>query len=76
MAQLQSTMASLPLIANYTAVFEAIDPDSGDPVSGVIVVDPSVYGINLSDQGTTAPAAGPFQLIPLDELPDGSEPSS
>jgi hypothetical protein len=76
MAQLQSTMASLPLVYNYTAVFEAIDPDTGDPVPGVIVVDPSVYGVNLSAQPATTPAAGPSQLIPLDELPDGTEPSS
>ena len=70
MSQQQSTMASLPLIYGYTAVFEAIDKTTGATVSGVTITDPSIYGIDLS--GTpdgTGPAVLPSLFVPLDVQP-------
>lgn len=64
MSQQQSTMASLPLIYGYTAVFEAIDKDTGDPVTGVTITDPSIYGIDLSGTAGTDQPVGPFMLVP------------
>jgi hypothetical protein len=64
MSQQQSTMASLPLIYDYTAVFEAIDATTGNAVSGVVITDPSVYGIDLSGNAAADPPTGPFMLVP------------
>jgi hypothetical protein len=64
MSQQQSTMASLPLIYGYTAVFEAIDADSGAAVTGVTIIDPSVYGIDLSGTAGDDQLSGPFMLVP------------
>lgn len=71
MGQLQSTMASLPLIYNYTAVFEAIDPTTGAPVTGVVITNPSVYGIDLSGDDENGPtqAVLPAMFQPLDVTP-------
>jgi len=69
--QLQSTMASLPLIYNYTAVFEAIDPSSGAAVTGVTVTNPSVYGIDLTAESGTGAAVPllPSLFVPVDVSP-------
>jgi hypothetical protein len=69
--QLQSTMASLPLIYDYTAVFEAIDPATGNAITGVVVIDPSIYGVDLTggDNGGAVPAVLPAQFVPVDVTP-------
>lgn len=48
MTQLQSTMASLPLTDGCRAVFEAINPSTGATVAGVKIINPAIYGIDLS----------------------------
>jgi hypothetical protein len=64
MSQQQSTMASLPLIYGYSAVFEAIDATTGATVTGVTIIDPSVYGIDLSGTPDADQLSGPFMLVP------------
>ncbi len=66
MADLIAPMPAAVLYWNCRVVFEAIDPASGAPVSGVTVTNPAVYGVNLlgtePDQtdGTEAPAPLPL----------------
>ena len=47
-------MAQVPLVYGCKIVFEAIDPATGSPVTGVIIDDPVVYGYNLSTPQDTA----------------------
>jgi hypothetical protein len=63
-SQLISTMSTPLLVFNALAVFEAVDPVTGAPITGVTVTNPVVAGVNLS--GTTAdnPPVGPFMLVP------------
>ena len=65
--QVISTMATPLLVFNATAVFEAIDPADGSTVSGVVITNPVVSGVNLSqpDTGTGLAATVP-QLTPID----------
>lgn len=66
--QLISTMATPLLVFGATAVFEAIDPATDLPVTGVTVTDPVISGVNLSgpsDQDAPASTAIPL-LTPVD----------
>lgn len=62
MAELLSTMAQVPLDVGCRIVFEAIDPDTGAPVTGVVIQNANIYGYNLT------PGAGSGQA-PADEVP-------
>lgn len=62
--QLLAVMASLPLTDGCQAVFEAIDPTTGFAVNGVKIINPSVYGVDL----TGAPDAGGGGLVPVAPL--------
>jgi hypothetical protein len=57
-----STMPALPLIANYTVEWVAIDPASGADVANVTVTNPALYGIDLSGN------------VPLSDLPPEQPP--
>lgn len=48
MAELLSTMAQVILGPGYQITFEAIDPDTGDPVDGVIISDIGIGAQDLS----------------------------
>lgn len=43
-----ATMPALPIGANYTVEWVAIDPTSGADVSGVTITNPALYGVDLS----------------------------
>ena len=56
-------MPALPIGANYTVEWVAIDPTSGADVAGVTIQNPALYRIDLSgDVGTVAipPALPPL----------------
>ncbi len=73
--QLQATMASLPLTDGCTATFEAIDPATGNTITGVKIIDPSIYGIDLSGFDlATAPGLKPVAPLWLPEPLGGEEP--
>lgn len=58
MAELMSTLAEVTLGPLYEIKFEAIDPDTGDPVTGVLVTDVGIYVETddpLPEQGDTPP---------------------
>jgi hypothetical protein len=57
-------MASLPLTDGCQARFEAIDPTTGNAVTGVKIVNPSIYGIDLT--GNEGPAS--VGLVPVAPL--------
>lgn len=67
-----ATMApGLPLIAGCQVAWEAIDPTTGNAVSGVVVVDPTLYGLDLTDYTEAATLSEETPLfIPL---PVGTE---
>lgn len=72
----QKLTASMPdrldLDQKYTLRFCALDPTTGDPVSGVNVSLAQIHvSLVSSEDGAQALAVGPFQLIPLDELNSG-----
>ncbi len=49
-----ATMPALPLGANYTVEWVAIDAATGNDVSGVTIQNPTLYGIDLTGNvGTT-----------------------
>lgn len=61
MAELLSTMAQVTLGPGYQITFEAIDPVSGAPVTGVVV---SNIGIGAEDlSGTSGPLDDTFPLL-------------
>lgn len=63
--QLISTMGQPLLVYGATAVFEAIDPSTDLPVTGVTVTDPVIAGVNLTlTQDATAGPVGPYMLVP------------
>ena len=62
--ELQASMPVMPLPSGYQIRFEAIDPDSGDPVAGVNVFQAKLYAINLLGFGTTDEQSGPFMFVP------------
>lgn len=68
-------MAQLPLDNGCTAVFEAIDQASGMPVAGVKIINPVVYGYNLTTEEEAPPTivsvAPEFLPVPVD-LPTGA----
>jgi len=60
-----ATMPALPIGANYTVEWVAIDPTSGADVSNVTITNPALYGIDLTGNvGTTStpPSADPLWL--------------
>jgi hypothetical protein len=65
-----STFPALPLTWECTVVFEARDPSTGDPVSGVVVDNPVLYGLNLTAQAASGtpltPVAPLWVPVPLD----------
>jgi hypothetical protein len=62
--QLISTMGQPLLVYGATAVFEAIDATTDQPVTGVTITDPVISGVNLSGQDVPQPVVGPFMLVP------------
>ncbi len=64
---LAAMTAGLPLTSGCTAVFEARDATTGNAVSGVKVIDPTLYGVDLTgDQPATGTDTGDVPLfIPL-----------
>lgn len=63
MAQLISTFPALPLTYGATVVFEARDPTTGELVSGVVIVNPVLYGLDLAGNAPATEAAEP--VVPL-----------
>ena len=67
MAQLISTFPALPITWECTIVWEAWTPDGTSQVSGVVITDPVLYGLNLTNEtppvSPTSPV-GPFMLVP------------
>lgn len=64
-----STMPALPLIANYTVEWVAIDPTTGADVLGVTITNPTLYGVDLGGNvGTDVTPAEPLFVA----LPEGS----
>ena len=62
-----ATMPALPLTAYCTVEWVAIDPTTGNDVSGVTITNPTLYGVDLSGtvgETTTAPSDEPL-WIPL-----------
>ena len=53
-----STFPALPLTWECSVVWEARDPDTDALVSGVVINDPVLYGLNLTS------AAGASPIIP------------
>lgn len=72
MAPLISTMPALPLVADCTIEWVAIDPSSGADVAGVKIQNPTLYGIDLSGGvgGSSGQTVGSplFVPIPLEQL--------
>ena len=67
-----STMPALPITADCTVEWVAIDPTSGADVSGVTITNPTLYGVDLSGNvGSTVlqPGdVGPWLPLPADAL--------
>ena len=63
-AELLSTMAQVELTVGCRIVFEAIDPTSGAAISGVKIVNPTVYGVDLSPSNAGEVPSGPLLLVP------------
>lgn len=59
MADLISTFPALPLTYQCSVVWEARDPTSGDLVTGVVVSNPVLYGLNLTPNVDTTVNATP-----------------
>lgn len=78
MAPLISTMPALPLDAECTIEWVAIDPTTGADVSGVMITNPTLYGIDLTGNvGVThvAPYDVPLLVpIPAADLAGGGGP--
>jgi hypothetical protein len=51
-----STFPALPLTWECTVVWEARDPTTDAQVSGVVINNPVLYGLNLTSQAGNAPA--------------------
>ena len=51
MAQLISTFPALPITWECTIVWEAWTPDGTSQVDGIVITDPVLYGLNLTDEG-------------------------
>ena len=67
MAQLISTFPALPITWECTIVWEAWTPDGTSQVDGIVITDPVLYGLNLTDEGSSvaSPAPpGPYMLVP------------
>lgn len=64
MAELTASMPPLPLKDGMQVVFEAIDPTSGAPVSGVRISNATLYVREPEGASDTTPPAGPFMLVP------------
>lgn len=69
----QKLTASIPqdmhLDANYIIRFTAIDASDGSTVTSVVISEAGLLVTNLSQSPDSALESGPFQLIPLSELP-------
>jgi len=61
MAELLSTMAEVTLGPGYQIVFEAIDPTTGAPVSGVVVSEIAIGAEDIS--GTSSADQSPNALL-------------
>jgi hypothetical protein len=48
----------------YIVRFNALDPNTGSPVAGVVVSNVSIYGANLGTSTTGTATEGPFMLVP------------
>lgn len=63
--QRQVGFPSVELADGCRVVFEAIDPASGAPVSGVSIVNAALWVSDLSGSGDPAALeSGPFMLVP------------
>lgn len=72
MTDLISTFPALPLTWECSIVWEARDPTTFDPVSGVVISQPVLYGLNLTDTGQpitpTSQVAPIWVPIPVDTI--------
>jgi len=70
----QATEAALPpnvdLDLNCQLVFEAVDPTTGDPVSGVTISN-ALFRVETGDIGADL-SSGPFMLVPGPESGPGT----
>jgi hypothetical protein len=73
MTQLISTMAALPLTWQCSVVWEARDPVTSDLVSGVIVNNPTLYGLNLTDTGYSPSLTSTIPLLTPIDFGDGTD---
>lgn len=64
MAELLATMPVLPLTPGCVVRFEAIDPTTGVPVSGVTVSLATIFATDLTGDETGLGNSGPFMLVP------------
>lgn len=53
--QLLGPLPEVTLDSGCTVTFEAIDPATGAAVTGVVISQASLYGVNLTDDGAPAP---------------------
>ena len=71
----QKLTASMPdrldIDASWQVVFAAVDPSSGAEVSGVTFSNACLQVEQVTPGTASDLVAGPFQLIPLDELNSG-----
>jgi hypothetical protein len=69
-----STFPALPITWECTIVWEARDPVTDDPVSGVVIDSPVLYGLNLTEgEAPVAPTtlATPLWIpIPIEDQPE------
>lgn len=65
MAELISTMAQVQLTNGCKVSWEAIDPDTGAPVDGVIIRDAVLYGYDLTDTPPPATVDQTPLFVPL-----------
>ncbi len=68
MTELISTMAQVPLQNGATARWEAIDPATGNAVSGVLIHAATLYGYDTAsfDRGQTGEKLPPL-FVPIEQ---------
>lgn len=66
MADQTAPMPVLEISNNATIRLEAIDPSTGDPVSGVVVSNVAISAIDLSTATATTPPPPPLLAAALD----------
>lgn len=70
---LQANLPEVTLDAGCTVTFEALDPSSGATITGVVVSNAALYGLNVTDDGSGEPleALPPLYVSLEDEVSVG-----